>query len=51
MFGDSNDETKFPRKLLLTDRHVSRIYKALGNNSSANIKKAIKDDTIRMISW
>ena len=38
MIGDSNDETNFPHELLLTDRQVSSICKALTNNSSANIK-------------
>ena len=36
--GDSNDENKFPHKLLLTNTQVSRLYKAFANNSSANIK-------------
>ena len=38
MIGDSNDETNFPHKLLLTDRQVSNIRKAFSNNSSADIK-------------
>ena len=38
MIGDSNDETNFPRKLLLTDSQVSNIRKAFENNSSADIK-------------
>ena len=38
MIGDSNDETNFPHKLLLTDRQVTNIRKAFSNNSSANIK-------------
>ena len=38
MIGDSNDETNIPHELLLTDRQVSSICKALTNNSSANIK-------------
>ena len=38
MIGESNDETKFPHKLLLTDREVSHIRKALGNNTSTDIK-------------
>ena len=38
MIGDSNDETNFARKLLLTDRHVSNIRKAFANHSSADIK-------------
>ena len=36
--GDSDDETNFPDKLLLTDTQVSRLYKAVRNNSSVNIK-------------
>ena len=35
---NSNDETNFPHKLLLTDTQVSKICKALANDSSANIK-------------
>ena len=39
MVGDSNDETNFEHKLLLTDKQVSRICKTFfANNSSANIK-------------
>ena len=39
VMGDSNDETNFPHKLLLvTDRKVSRLFKASANKSSANIK-------------
>ena len=34
---ESNDETSFPHKLLLTDTQVSKICKALANASSANI--------------
>ena len=33
---DSNDETNFPHRLLLTVAQVSRFQKALANNSSAN---------------
>ena len=29
---NSNGENNFPRKLLLTDRQVSRLWKAFGNN-------------------
>ena len=36
--GNSNDETNFLHKLLLTDRQVSRLRKALENNLSANMK-------------
>ena len=38
MIGHSNDESKFPHKLLLTNRQVLNIRKAFGNNSSADIK-------------
>ena len=38
MIDDSNDETNFPQKLLLTDRQVLRLRKACTNNSPANIK-------------
>ena len=37
-FGDSNDDTNFPHKLLLTNTQVSRFRKAFANDSSANIK-------------
>ena len=37
MIGNSDDETKFPHKLLLTDRQVSNIRKAFANNSSIDI--------------
>ena len=36
--ADSNDETNFPQKLLLTDRQVLRLRKAFANNLLANIK-------------
>ena len=35
---DSNDETNFPHKLLLTTTQVSRLRKTFANGSSANIK-------------
>ena len=38
MIGDSNDETNFPVKLLLTDRQVSNIRKAFADHSSINFK-------------
>ena len=38
MIGDSNDETNFRYKILLTDRQVTRLCKDSANNSSANIK-------------
>ena len=38
LIGNSNDETDFPRKILLTDTQVSKIHKAFANGSSTNIK-------------
>ena len=38
MVGNSNDETKFPHKLLLSNVQVSRIRKDSANDPSANIK-------------
>ena len=38
MIGNSDDETNFPHKLLLTDRQVSSLRKSFANNSSADIK-------------
>ena len=35
---DSNGETNFPHRLLLTNTRVSRLRKTFANNSSANIK-------------
>ena len=38
VIGDYNDEGNFPHKYFLTETQVSSLYKAFGNNSSANIK-------------
>ena len=38
VIGNSNDETNFPGKLLLTNRQVSRLRKAFANGSSASTK-------------
>ena len=38
VIGDSNDDTNFPHKLLLTNTNASTFRKAFANNSSANIK-------------
>ena len=38
LIENSNDETNFPHKLLLTDKQVSKIRKAFANGPSANIK-------------
>ena len=40
VIGDSNDESKFPQKLLVTDTQNLKIYKAFANNSLANIKSS-----------
>lgn len=37
MIGDSNGETNFPYKLLITDRQVSKLYNAYANNLSTDI--------------
>ena len=38
MVGNSNDETNFPHKLLLTNRQTLSLRKAFNNHTSANIK-------------
>ena len=38
MVGNSNDNTNFPHKLLLTDRQVTNIRKAFAKNTSTDIK-------------
>ena len=38
LIGNSNYETNFLHKLLLTDTQVSRIRKAFANGSSSNMK-------------
>ena len=38
MIGNSNDETNFPHKLLLTDRQVANICKPFANYLSTDIK-------------
>ena len=38
MIRNSNDETNFPRKVLLAGTQTSKIHKAFANGSSANIK-------------
>ena len=40
MIGDSNDETNFLNKLLLTERQVSKLRKAIVNILSANIERS-----------
>ena len=38
MVGNSNDNTNFPHKLLLTNRQVANIRKAFSNNLSTDVK-------------
>ena len=38
LIGNTNDESYFPHKLLLTDTEAPRICKAFVNGSSPNIK-------------
>ena len=38
MIGNSDDETNFPYKLLLTNRQVTSLRKAFANHTSTNIK-------------
>ena len=38
MMGDSNDETNFLNKLLLTNRQVLSIHRSFADNSSSDIK-------------
>ena len=38
MIGESNNESNFPHKLLLTNREVLNIRNAFANNSSADVK-------------
>ena len=38
MIGNSDDETNFPHKLLLTNRQVANIRKVFPNHTSTDIK-------------
>ena len=38
MVGNSNDETKFSRKLILANTQVSKLHKAFADGSWANVK-------------
>ena len=38
MTGNSDDETNFPCKLLLTNRQVANLHKAFANNTQTDIK-------------
>ena len=48
MIGNSDDNTNFPRELLLTNRKVANLHKAFANHTSAD---CIQDDTVRRNSW
>ena len=48
MVSESNDETNFPHKLVLTNTQVSKIFKAFTNDSSANIK-CLKTQISKMV--
>ena len=41
MVGNSDDNTNFPRELLLTNRQIENIRKAFGNHLSTDINKTI----------
>ena len=41
MIGNSDDETNFPHKLLLTNRKVANLGKAFANYLSADIKLSV----------
>ena len=38
MIGNSDDETNFPHKLLLTNRQIANLCKAFANHTSTDIK-------------
>ena len=38
MIGNSNDETNFPQKLLLTNRQVANLCNPFANHTSTDIK-------------
>ena len=48
--GDSNNETKFPHKLLLTDIQVWKLRKAISNGSSADLKLS-KTQIVRLYNY
>ena len=49
MVGNSNDNTNFPRELLLTNRQVANIRKAFAKNASTDIKLSTKTQLSKMI--
>ena len=50
VIGDFIDENNFPKKLVLTDRQVSKFRKASANISPANIKLS-KPRISKMLQW
>ena len=51
MIGESNDESNFPHKLLLTNRQVLNIRKAFANNTSADIKFSKTRLSQMIVTW
>ena len=55
MIGNSDDETNFPQKLLLTNRKVTKLRKTFANYLSTDIKRPktqlSKMIQSRKISW
>ena len=54
MISNSDDETHFPHKLMLTNRQDADLHKSFPSNSSVNIKlsktQLSKNSTIKRIS-
>ena len=51
MIGNSDDETNFPHKLLLTNRQVANIRKAFANHISTDIKLSKAQSTKTQKGW
>ena len=50
LIGNSNDETNFPHKSLLTNTQVSKNRKVFANGSSANVK-FLKTQLSKIVQW
>ena len=50
MIGNSDDETNFPHKLLLTNRQVSNLRKAFANHTKAQLTKMQNDEFLRFLA-
>ena len=48
MVGNSDDNTNFPRNLLLTDRQIANTRKAFSNNLSTDVK-FLKTQLLKMM--